>query len=152
MYAPIKEPISKERSRHLQSAKCGVSKTSFTNICRTINLVATKINCSLSLTQSILESIEFTGMAPNSVSTKNNLFLTNLVSLTAQQLNKLVKKPSLKPQDRVQIAKEDVPLKKHRNKASLTGSFGLPKVQRSTYLLRLSLTEKTFRRNSKSKS
>ena len=50
-----------------------------------------------------------TGLAPNKVSVKH---VTNLVSEIAQQSSKLVRKPSLKPGDKVRIAKEDIPFKK----------------------------------------
>ena len=50
-----------------------------------------------------------TGLGPNKISTKH---VTNLVLQIAQQSSKLVRKPSLKPGDKVRIAKEDIPFKK----------------------------------------
>ena len=50
-----------------------------------------------------------TGLAPNKVSANH---LKNLVSQIAQQSSKLLRKPNLKPGDKVRIAKEDIPFKK----------------------------------------
>ena len=47
-----------------------------------------------------------TGLTPSKVSTK---YVTNFVSQIAQQSNKLVRKPILKPGDKVGVAKEDIP-------------------------------------------
>ena len=58
-----------------------------------------------------------TGMAPNKVAQKH---VKRLLSLTAERSSKVVRTPKFKIDDRVTIAKQDLPFKKDTNKASLT--------------------------------
>ena len=84
------------------------------------------------------------GLAPKKVSTKH---VTNLVSQTAQQSSKLVRKRSIEPGDKVRIAK-DIPFKKgYKQRFTLTKSSRLPKLQHSIHPLIcwLTLKEKTFK-------
>ena len=76
-----------------------------------------------------------TGLAPNKVSAKH---VTNLVSQIAQQSSKLVRKPSLKPGDKVRIAKEDIPFKKGYKQRFTDEVFQITKIATfnpPTYLL-----------------
>ena len=76
-----------------------------------------------------------TGLAPNKVSAKH---VTNLVSQIAQQSSKLVRKPSLKPGDKVRIAKEDIPFKKGYKQRFADEVFQITKIATfnpPTYLL-----------------
>ena len=76
-----------------------------------------------------------TGLAPNKVSAKH---VTNLVSKIAQQSSKLVRKPRLKPGDKVRIAKEDIPFKKGYKQRSFDEVFQITNIATfnfPTYLL-----------------
>ena len=90
-----------------------------------------------------------TGLAPNKVSTKH---ISNLVSHTAQQSSKLIRKPNLKPVDKVGVAKQDLPFKKrvqatHHWRGIPVYPVPRPELQRSSnpLICWLTLTEKTIR-------
>ena len=66
-----------------------------------------------------------TGLAPNKILAQH---VTNLVSQIAQQSNKLVRKPNLKPRDNVRIAGEDIPFKKTYKQGSTAEVLQITKI------------------------